>query len=778
MAEKYSESAKRAIFNGILVSKDFGHSYFGSEHLLLGILSDDGSFFVEELNKRGVYYKIIKKRIISISGSLGDPFREQKEWCKGCNERAIKKNFDASAIFKDGVICEEVESRMTPKCKAILLKAEIISRNLSSFSGEVMITAAHLLMALLKEECVGSKLITASGVDTSELYICMETHMKNNSKSERDCEKEKHRQISTPALDKISVDLTEKARAGLLDPVVGRRDTEDKLIRILLRRNKNNPCLIGEAGVGKTAVAEGLALRIALGDVPDEMRHLRLVSLDISSVVAGTKYRGEFEEKLKAVIEEVKIAGNVILFIDEIHCVVGAGAAEGAIDASNILKPPLARGEIRLIGATTLKEYKKYIEKDGAFERRFRKVTVKEPTSEECKEILRGIRAGYELHHGILISEEAISAAVSLSERYIPDRFLPDKAIDLIDEAASRAKMEGGISRVGKSDVESVLEEMTGIPTTVINRTESAKMILLEEEMNKRLSGQSEAVHVLCSAVRRMKTGIKDQSRPVGSFLFVGPPGVGKTECAKVLSEVLFGDGRSLVKFDMSEYSEKQSATKLIGAPPGYAGYGEGGLLTEKVRTNPYCVLLFDEIEKAHPDVKAILLQIFDEGVLTDSNGIKVNFRNCILILTSNTGCSDGSSSHAGFCQSGEKIYQRGRALARKALSAELADRIDEVVVFEKLSVFALEKIARLQSDLLSSRLAERGVNLGFDESFIKASAEACFENGGSAREIKRLLTRETEELISARLLSDSFDGEKGGIIYREEGKSKFRENL
>ncbi len=736
MAENYSESTKKVLLNAISASKDLGHSYVGSEHLLLGILSDDGSFSVSELNKRGIYYKIIKKRIISISGLCGD---------NGGSEE-----------------------NMTPKCRSIIVRAEAIARNRS---GEKT-TTEHLLMALLREECVGLKLITASGADASELYMCLEEYI-DRAKDKNDFQK--IRNASTPLLDKISVDLTEKASKGLLDPVVGREKIEEKLIRILLRKNKNNPCLVGEAGVGKTAVVEGLASRIACGKVPLEMKHLRLVSIDISSVVAGTKYRGEFEEKLKSVIEEVKAAGNIILFIDEIHCVVGAGAAEGAIDASNILKPPLARGEIRLIGATTLKEYKKHIEKDGAFERRFRKVCVDEPTVEECEEMLRGIRMGYELHHGISISDDAISAAVSLSERYIPHKFLPDKAIDLMDEASSRVKMDERVSCVGREDVEIVLEEMTGIPVSALNKTESEKILLLEDEMNRRLPGQKAAVGVLCSGIRRMKTGIKEQGRPVGSFLFVGPPGVGKTECAKVLAEVLFGKPKSLIKFDMSEYSEKQSATKLIGAPPGYAGYGEGGLLTEKVRSNPYCVLLFDEIEKAHPDVKSVLLQVLDEGLLTDSNGVKVSFKNCILVLTSNLSRAESSTAGFGERDGGQK--KRCGKIAGRILSPELADRIDEIVVFEKLSVFALEKIAALQSERLSKRLAERGVSLGFDESFLKASAEECFQSGGSAREIKRILTRETEELIACELLSESFDKAKGGIIYYEEGSSKFKKN-
>ncbi len=745
MTEKYSENAKKVLYNAFSASKDMGHSYVGSEHLLLGILSDDGNFFVSELNKRGVYYKIIKKRIISISGISSEGQTDN------CNSSEFYGNIK--------------EEKMTPKCRAVVMKAEAISQN----RGCERVETEHLLMALLKEECVGLKLICASGVDASELYRCIESLAETRHLSKG--------ALSTPQLDKISVDLTAKAAKGLIDPVIGREDTEDKLIRILLRRNKNNPCLVGEAGVGKTAVVEGLARRIALGDVPFEMRSLRLVSLDISSIVAGTKYRGEFEEKLKSVIEEVKSAGNVILFIDEIHCVVGAGAAEGAIDASNILKPPLARGEIRLIGATTNKEYKKYIEKDGAFERRFRKVNVKEPAAHECEEILKGIRSSYELHHNVIISDEAINAAVNLSMRYIPDRFLPDKAIDLIDESASKAKISGVSKIITKKDVESVLEEMTGIPSSVMNRSENAKMLLLEQEMNKRLLGQSDAVHALCSAMRRMKTGIKEQNKPIGAFLFAGPPGVGKTECAKILSEVMFGDSRALVKFDMSEYSEKQSATKLIGAPPGYAGYGEGGLLTEKVRLNPYCVLLFDEIEKAHTDVKSILLQVLDEGVLTDSNGTKVNFRNCVLILTSNSGYSDGISKSAGFC-SEEKKRSREKAIAKKALSPELADRIDDVVVFEKLSMFDLERVAHIQSELLSHRLERQGVCLGFDESFIKASAEECFFSGGSAREIKRILTRKTEELISEELMSESslvFEKNFKGVIYFEDGKNKLK---
>ncbi len=749
MTENYSESAKKVLLNAFSVSNDLGHSYVGSEHLLLGILSNDGSFSVSELNKRGIYYKIIKKRIISISGTLSEKTKEK-----------TSESYGISGI--DG------EEKMTPKCRTIIKRATAIAENRGGKT-----TAEHLLMALISEECVGLKLITASGVDTTELYRKLEDNM--------DFSAERVKVPLTPLLDKISVDLTAKAARGLIDPVIGRSETEEKLIRILLRRSKNNPCLIGEAGVGKTAVVEGLALRISEGNVPMEMRNLRLVSIDISSVVAGTKYRGEFEEKLKSIIEEVKTAGNIILFIDEIHCVVGAGAAEGAIDASNILKPPLARGEIRLIGATTIKEYKKYIEKDGALERRFRKVTVNEPNETECVEILKGIRGRYELHHGVEITNEAIKAAVSLSERYISDRFLPDKAIDLMDEAASRAKLKDEFAKVEKKDVEEVLEEMTGIPISVMNRTEKAKILMLEAEMNKRLPGQEYAVNILCSAVRRMKTGIKEQNKPIGAFLFVGPPGVGKTECARVLSEVLFGNSKSLVRFDMSEYSEKHSATKLIGAPPGYAGYGEGGILTEKIRLNPYSVLLLDEIEKAHPDVKNVLLQIMDEGVLTDSNGTRVSFQNSVIIMTSN--CYSGYEGEhiAGFCKAENHSFEKRFKLARKSLSSELADRIDEVVVFEKLSVFALEKIAKLQSEKLSKRLAERGVCLGYDESFIRGSAEECYNKGGSAREIKRILTRKTEELVSAHLLSVETENPSfeyvDGIIYMEEGKSIFKKN-
>ncbi len=755
MIEKYSESAKNVLFGALNSSLELGHSYIGSEHLLLGILIEDGSFSASELNKRGVYYKIIKKRIISISGisSLSGCDSDESEDIFGENK--------SRKSAKRGSELKSITEKMTPKCKAITTKAEAIASNRNSSS----VLPEHILLSMLKEECVGLRLMTAAGVEAMELYRCIEGYLEKALL--------KSKAVSTPLLDKISVDLTEKASKGLIEPVVGRKETEEKLVRILLRKSKNNPCLIGEAGVGKTAIVEGLAIRIANGDVPEELRNSRIVSLDISSVVAGTKYRGEFEEKLKSVIEEVKAAGNVILFIDEIHCVVGAGAAEGAIDASNILKPPLARGEIRLIGATTLKEYKKHIEKDGAFDRRFRKVTVKEPTISECVDILKGIRQGFELHHGMIISDEAIDAAVSLSVRYISDRFLPDKAIDLIDEASSRAKIYGNSKTVEKEDVERVLEEMTGIPASVMKRSESEGILALESEMKKRLSGQEKAIRVLCSAIKRMKTGIKDQSKPIGTFLFAGPPGVGKTECAKVLSEVLFGDLRSMIKFDMSEYSERQSASKLIGAPPGYAGFGEGGLLTEKVRLNPYCVLLFDEIEKAHPDVRSVLLQIMDDGVLTDSNGIKVSFSNCIIILTSNCICEGASSNRVGFL--GENNGKKEREIAKKSLSAELADRIDEVVVFEKLTVFALEKIAALQSQMLMNRLAERGVSLDFDESFIKASAEACFKDGGSAREIKRILVRETEELISEELLSDSFDKTKGGTIYLEDGKSKFR---
>ncbi|MBQ7646903.1 MAG: ATP-dependent Clp protease ATP-binding subunit, partial [Clostridia bacterium] len=608
MNEKFSESAKKALNNSLLCAKELGHTYIGSEHLLLGVLSDKNTAASVAMRKIGISSELLKQRIIELSGR---------------GERSSVKAED-----------------MTPKCKKILMNSASEAKG----RGSERICPEDILVSIMREDCIGSKLIALENYDPES--ICAMFSDNRRARESNDgyisykipSETREKRFSPTPCLDKSSVDLSAKADSGLLDPVIGREKEEERVIRILLRRSKNNPCLIGEPGVGKTAIAESIALRISEGKVPPELQSKRIVSLDIPSLVAGTKYRGEFEEKLKAIIDEVKNAGDVILFIDEIHCIVGAGAAEGAIDASNILKPPLSRGEIRVIGATTFKEYKKSIEKDGALERRFQPVFVNEPSEEECAKILGGIKHVYEKHHGIKIAGSAVSAAVSLGKRYIPERFFPDKAIDLIDEAAARKKMSGSDSPVTGEDVRALVEEITQIPVSMGKDGKEQLYSGLESNLKSKIIGQDEAVSVLCRAVRRSRSCIRDAAKPRSAFLFAGPSGVGKTESAKALAKALFGSERSLVRFDMSEYSEYHNVSKLIGAPPGSEGHGDGGLLTEKIRRTPYCVLLFDELEKAHKDVLNVLLQILDAGTLTDSCGLKVDFSNTLIIMTTNAG--------------------------------------------------------------------------------------------------------------------------------------------
>ena len=643
---------------------------------------------------------------------------------------------------------------------------------------------------------------------------------------------------STKMLDKFGRDLTAAAAKGEIDPVIGRQEEIERVIQILSRRTKNNPCLIGEPGVGKTAVAEGLALKIFSGEVPEPLKDKRIVALDLTSMIAGTKYRGDFEDRISNAIDEVKKAGNVILFIDELHTIIGAGSAEGSTDTANILKPSLARGDFQVIGATTINEYRKYIEKDPALERRFQPVTVGEPSEDEAVEILKGLRDRYEAHHKVKISDEAIDAAVKLSSRYIADRFLPDKAIDLIDEASSRvrlraytapddlqetenriktlekekaeavnsqdferaakirdeerklreelenrkkewqAKNEHKNGEVTAEDIAQIVSSWTGVPVVQLTEEESERLLKLEDILHQRLIGQNEAVSAVSRAIRRGRVGLKDPNRPVGSFIFLGPTGVGKTELCKALAQAMFGDENAMIRFDMSEYMEKHTVSKLIGSPPGYVGFDEGGQLTEAVRRRPYSVLLFDEIEKAHPDVFNMLLQILDDGRLTDSQGRHVNFRNTVIIMTSNVGARmiTEKQKNLGFF-GGEETAERDAEKIRESVMSELKqvfrpeflNRVDDIIVFNKLTGEDICKIAQNLLVSLKARLKDIGVEAEFTDEAVKAVAEAGFDEVYGARPLKRAIRSKIEDAVSEKLLEGSVKaGEKVVCDYRD----------
>ena len=690
MNGKFSDSARRAVFRAVERAGELGHIYVGTEHMLLGIVSDTDSPAAKLLRKNRLTDERLTDRLIGIAG-VGCP----------------------TFLTADD---------MTPALKKVLLSAGAAA----SESGDGTADTVHILTALLSEECVGRRLIEDEGLSPKEMIKILERQMSREN-GKRDARR------ATPTLDRNSVSLTDRAAAGEIDPVVGREKEEERLIQILPRRRKNNPLLVGEAGVGKTAVAEALALRIAAKRVPDALIGKRLVSLDMSGLVAGTKYRGEFEEKLRAIVRETADAGDVILFIDEIHTLVGAGAAEGAVDASNILKPPLARGEIQLIGATTPREMKKTIERDAALERRFQVINVNEPNRSECERILFALRGRYEKHHGVRISDGAVRAAAYLSDRYISGRCLPDKAIDLIDEASAKKRLNGGGS-VSERDIALLTEEQSGIPLDFLTRSDGDRFAELEARLRARVIGQDEAVSAVCAAVRRSAVTLCRGSRPYGSFLFVGPSGVGKTECAKVLAESLLGSEKGFIRLDMSEYMEKHSVSRLIGAPPGYVGCGDGGLLTEAVRRNPYCVVLVDEIEKAHPDVLNLFLQILDDGRLTDSDGLGVSFANSLIIMTSNAG---GKVCEAGFSRH-EKTTPPG------VLSPELTDRIDEIIRFRSLSSGVLSEIGRMNAERIRAEALVKGISLDIGDDCIAEAVEKC---GGSARTLCRIIARGAEDM-------------------------------
>ena len=789
MYYKFTARAEKALEYAQELAMELGHNYIGTEHLLYGLIAEGTGVASKVLDNQGISAEKVKEDIEEIVG-----------------------------------IGEEIEDinqiSFTPRSKRVIENAFLEARR----TGTEYIGTEHILIGIMKEgDSVATRILLEEGVNPQMLYNEL-LKVLNEEGQDREDEKtssNKSSYNSTPTLNQYGVDLTKQAKEGKLDPVIGRKDEIQRVIQILSRRTKNNPCLIGEPGVGKTAVAEGLAEKIVAGDVPEILKNKRVVSLDMASMVAGAKYRGDFEERIKKALKEVRKAGDVIIFIDEIHTIVGAGSAEGAVDAANILKPLLARGEIQLIGATTLKEYRKYIEKDAALERRFSPVNVNEPTEEETIQILNGLRDKYEAHHNVKITDEAIKSAVELSSRYITDRFLPDKAIDLIDEAASKVRMRSytepesfkgikdeiekldkekeeairvqnfekaakirdkenakkkeledakkdwenknskKISTLKEEDIANVISSWTGIPVTKVSQSENDKLKNLEENLHKRVIGQDEAVTAVAKAIKRSRMGLKDPNKPIGSFLFLGPTGVGKTELSKALAENLFGSEDALIRIDMSEYMESHSVAKLIGSPPGYVGYDEAGQLTEKIRRKPYSVILFDEIEKAHPDVMNMLLQVLDDGRLTDSQGRTVNFKNTVIIMTSNIGAKLITEKKTlGFVEekeNEEKEYEDIKkdvmGELKKEFKPEFLNRIDEIIVFHKLEDKQIKQIVDIMLSNVAKLLSNQGIKLEVDdkakELVIKKGTDKTF----GARPLKRAIQTMIEDKIAEAML-------------------------
>lgn len=794
MQTAYTAKAKKAIDIATRISKSLHHSYIGTEHILLGLLKEGTGVASQVLADNGVEYDKVLELI----------------------EELIAPG-NAVAVLEDG---------LSPRAAHVL---EVSKAEAARFHSE-KIGTEHLLIAMIKEtECVASRLLNTLSVNVQKMYvdtlIAMGEDVSQYKDEFQNGKPGKRRNAEgTPALDQFSRDLTELARAGKLDPVVGRETEIDRVIQILSRRSKNNPCLIGEPGVGKTAIVEGIAERIAGGMVPDTVLGKRVVSLDLSGIVAGSKYRGEFEERIKKVLAEVAKAGNVLLFIDEIHTIIGAGGAEGAIDASNILKPALARGEVQVIGATTIEEYRKYIEKDAALERRFQPVVVEEPTEEEAISILKGLRGQYESHHHVTITDEAVEAAVRLSARYINDRFLPDKAIDLMDEAAAKVRLhvggdpkeaaelrreiaelqetleealsggdletaresqakrqeleekleklntkakQGGRRHhqtVGEDEIADVVSGWTKIPVKKLTEGEAARLKKLEATLHKRVIGQEEAVSAVAKAVRRGRVGLKDPKRPIGSFLFLGPTGVGKTEISKALAEAVFGQEQAMIRIDMSEYMEKHSVSKMIGSPPGYVGHEDGGQLSEKVRRNPYAVILFDEIEKAHPDVFNILLQVLDDGHITDSQGRKVDFKNTIIIMTSNAGAQAivepkklGFASGNDEKQNYERMKGSVMEEVRRIFKPEFLNRIDETIVFRALNKDDMKQIVGLMTKELAKRCeTQLGITLVVHDAAKQYIVDKAYDPKYGARPLRRKIQDEIEDPLAEKLLDGS----------------------
>ena len=804
MIYKFTNRAKKSIEIADDISLELGHNYIGTEHMLYGLIKEGEGIASKVLTNKGITEEKVEKKIEEMLG-------------KG-------KEIEQSLGF-------------TPRAKRILENAFLEARKI----GYNFIGTEHLLLAILKEkDCIATRIITELNVEISKIYNEIANVI--NEDDEKITYKEKTKTAinnSTPTLNQFGEDITTKAEEGKFDNVVEREKEIERIIQILSRRTKNNPCLIGEPGVGKTAVVEGLAEKIASGDVPETLKGKRIFSMDISGMVAGAKYRGDFEERIKKALAEVKKVGNIILFIDEVHTIVGAGAAEGAIDASNILKPLLARGDIQLIGATTIDEYRKYIEKDTALERRFSIVDIEEPTQKQTIEILKGIRDKYEAHHNVKITDEAINSAVALSSRYITDRFLPDKAIDLIDEASSQVRMkiynepdeikllqekidiiskekeeavynqefekaaqirdkenelkeqlENSVNKwrkkkttdiieITEENIAEIISKWTGIPAQKLTQDDNEKLKHLEEKLHERIIGQNEAVTSVAKAIRRGRVGLKDPKRPIGSFLFLGPTGVGKTELSKALTQILFEDENAIIRLDMSEYMEQHSVSKLIGSPPGYVGFDNGGQLTEKIRRKPYSVILFDEIEKAHPDVMNILLQILEDGQLTDSQGRKVDFKNTVIIMTSNIGARHitekktlgfGESQNNNEQKEYEEIKKEVIQELKKELRPEFINRIDEIIVFHKLNTEDLKQITKIMLKQIEKRLKENKYYIEIDESVIDLIVKKGADKTLGARPLRRAIQNNIENRISEEILDGTItQNKKAKIIAKGE---------
>ena len=806
MYYKFTAKAEKALELAQDLAMELGHKYIGTEHILYGLAEEGTGVASQVLENQGVDSEGVKKEIIDAIGTSDE--------------------------------IEDPESiGFTPRSKRVIENAFMDARSV----GSEYIGTEHILIGILKEgDSIATRILFELGADPQKIYNEIIKMLNEQGESEEQREPAGNGSFnSTPTLNQYGTDLTKQAREGKLDPVIGRKNEIQRVIEILSRRTKNNPCLIGEPGVGKTAVVEGLAEKIVAGDVPENLKGKRVVSVDISSMVAGAKYRGDFEERIKKMLKEVQKAKDVILFIDELHTIVGAGAAEGAIDAANILKPLLARGEIQLVGATTLKEYRKYIEKDAALERRFSQVMVQEPTEEESLQILQGLRDKYEAHHNVKISDDAIKACVDLSSRYINDRFLPDKAIDLMDEAASRLRMKSymepesfkkitdEIEKLDKDkenairiqdfekaakirdkenskkqelekarkdwknnqskeiltlkydDIAEVVAAWTGIPVSKVSESESEKLKNLEANLHKRVIGQNEAVEAVAKAIKRSRLGLKAPNKPIGSFMFLGPTGVGKTELSKALAESLFGTEDALIRIDMSEYMESQSVAKLIGAPPGYVGYDEAGQLTEKVRRKPYSVILFDEIEKAHPDVMNSLLQVLDDGRLTDSQGRTVNFKNTIIIMTSNVGARLITEKRTlGFTDKKEetdkqKAYEDTKkevlAELKKEFKPEFLNRIDDIIVFHKLEQEDIRKIIDLMIANVTDLMKKQGIEMEVTDKAKDLVAKQGFDENYGARPLRRAIQTMIEDKIAEAIL----DGRvKNKVIVDSDGEN------
>ena len=795
----FTEKANKAINLAIESASQMGHTYIGTEHLLLGLMKEGSGVAAAALSECGLTTEALTEKI----------------------EEAIGTGSQTALTPND----------FTPRTKRCMQMAIVQSSRL----GHGYVGTEHLLISILAErDSYAVRFLSELSVGVEQIMNVLRNSLNENASSQQalgdiqsEMPKNGSKSTATKTLDKFGRDLTQAAKNGEIDPVIGREEEIERVIQILSRRTKNNPVLIGEPGVGKTAVAEGLALKIVKGEVPQLLLDKRVVALDLTGMIAGTKYRGDFEERITSAIDEVKKAKNVILFIDELHTIVGAGSAEGSADAANILKPSLARGDFQVIGATTITEYRKYIEKDSALERRFQPVTVGEPSQDEAIQILKGLRDRYEAHHKVKISDEAITAAVTLSSRYIADRYLPDKAIDLIDEAASRVRLKeltfppaikeledrikmleqekasavneqdferaakirdeqkqsqdelktakdkwqeknnGITGEVTESDIAAIVSGWTGIPVSSLTKEEADRLLNMEEILHERVVGQNEAVDAIAKAIRRGRAGLKDPKRPVGSFIFLGPTGVGKTELSKALAQAMFGDENAMIRLDMSEYMEKHTVSKLVGSPPGYVGFDEGGQLTEKVRRKPYSVILFDEIEKAHPDVFNMLLQILEDGRLTDSQGRTVDFKNTVIIMTSNVGARliTDKQNELGFASvnndkaaesSQEKIKETVMEELKKLFKPEFLNRVDDIIVFSKLSQSDINEIAKKMLKGLSKRLAELDIDITFTDKAVEEIAKAGFDEAYGARPLRRAIRSKIEDALSEKILDGS----------------------